>query len=510
MNIKLATKLIHQLAQNGVNEFVICAGARNAPIVKVLYAAKNLKHYNFFEERSAGFFALGRIKKTRRPVAVITTSGTAVANLYPSVMEAHHAGLPLVTVTADRPKHYRGSGAPQSTNQQNVFGAFSDFLDVDVDGLEGFHIEKLGPMPLQINICFDEPLIDEEAEKTNFEVNDYSYPVNDNSNSEQLFSFQQSAKYPVVIVSHLTREQANFTLPIIDKLKLPVYVESHSNMPRQPFSQLMGGEFTLKQVVKSGLIDSVIRVGGIPTIRFWRDLEKLNLPVLNFSAENFSGLGYVKSAPQSIDSLKWFLENKVSNGNYDEIMRVDQQRSKRLMELIEQFPESEVALLNETFKQIGEEDQVFIGNSMAIRELDLVQGISERFPRVYSQRGLNGIDGLISTGLGVCDEKSMTWIIVGDLSALYDSTGLWPAIRNPKFNYKIVVINNSGGKIFQRVFDDPDFENRHGLQFQKLAEFWGQKYCQVRNSDEFSQVAESNFIEILPDNFQSKSFWESL
>jgi 2-succinyl-5-enolpyruvyl-6-hydroxy-3-cyclohexene-1-carboxylate synthase len=120
---QLLQQTLQTLADLGVREVCVAAGARNAPLVAALLNSRGVKIWNFFEERSAAFFALGRIMADRQPVAVVTTSGTAAAELLPATIEAHYQGLPLVLVTADRPKSYRGSGAPQAIEQ------FRDCLD---------------------------------------------------------------------------------------------------------------------------------------------------------------------------------------------------------------------------------------------------------------------------------------------------------------------------------------------------------------------------------------------
>src|SRR4051812_33840592 len=109
-NMQLAQNVIEQLLGAGVKEFCLAPGARNSPFVVLFDENPHLKVYNFFEERSAGYFALGRIAATRTPVAVITTSGTAASELVPAAVEGTYSSLPLIMVTADRPKRYRGSG----------------------------------------------------------------------------------------------------------------------------------------------------------------------------------------------------------------------------------------------------------------------------------------------------------------------------------------------------------------------------------------------------------------
>lgn len=154
-NLSLAEKCIAQLRAHGVKQFIVCAGARNAPLVVTLGS----EAMHFFEERSAAFFALGRIKALHEPVAVVTTSGTAVGELLPAVMEAYHAQLPLVLVTADRPKLHRGSGSPQSTEHIGIFSHFVTHT-LDWDGESHEPLERWnGQTPLHFNICFDEPLL---------------------------------------------------------------------------------------------------------------------------------------------------------------------------------------------------------------------------------------------------------------------------------------------------------------------------------------------------------------
>ena len=146
-NLAMARAVLERVREAGVTDFCVCGGSRNAPLVEVV--SGNI--YTFVDERSAAFFALGRIKRDERPVAVITTSGTAVAELLPATVEAYYCGAPLVLITADRPARFRGTGAPQSIDQIGIFGTYAA---TDVDRWNR-------RMPLHINIEFDEPLIDE-------------------------------------------------------------------------------------------------------------------------------------------------------------------------------------------------------------------------------------------------------------------------------------------------------------------------------------------------------------
>ena len=145
-NIAAARAIIERVRGLGVVDFCICGGSRNAPLIAALGSG-----YTFVDERSAAFFALGRAKRDGKPVAVITTSGTAVAELLPAAIEAFYSGVPLILITADRPARFRGTAAPQSIEQVGLFGVYAT---TDID-----HWNRR--VPLHINVEFDEPLIDE-------------------------------------------------------------------------------------------------------------------------------------------------------------------------------------------------------------------------------------------------------------------------------------------------------------------------------------------------------------
>lgn len=153
-NLSAARELVAGLRALGVDDFCVCAGSRNAPLLAVLMerGLESPRHvYSFVDERSAAFFALGRTKRDGKPVAVVTTSGTAAAELLPAAIEAHYSGAPLVLVTADRPARFRGTGAPQAIEQIGLFGVYAATDPQQWDGRS----------PLHFNIEFDEPLIDE-------------------------------------------------------------------------------------------------------------------------------------------------------------------------------------------------------------------------------------------------------------------------------------------------------------------------------------------------------------
>ena len=149
-NLEIARGVLELVRSAGVEECCICSGSRNSPLI-VVFSQSDLHVYSFFDERSAAFFALGRAKLRERPVAVLTTSGTAVAETLPAAVEAYYSGVPLILVTADRPERYRGTGAPQAIEQEAIFGPYASRDPAAWDR----------SMPLHLNVPFDEPLLDE-------------------------------------------------------------------------------------------------------------------------------------------------------------------------------------------------------------------------------------------------------------------------------------------------------------------------------------------------------------
>jgi len=165
-NLELARRLIDAVRAAGANEFCVCAGSRNSPLLVILSESEgppaqerrgsladardnSLRVFSFVDERSAAFFAVGRAKLHGNPVAVVTTSGTAAAEMLPAAIEAYYSGIPLILISADRPARFRGTGAPQSIEQLGLFGPYAE------TSLETWTRAR----PLHLNIEFDEPLL---------------------------------------------------------------------------------------------------------------------------------------------------------------------------------------------------------------------------------------------------------------------------------------------------------------------------------------------------------------
>ena len=521
-NIELSKNLLSQLASLGVEEFVICAGARNSPLVMALAHVDELVQYSFFEERSAAFFALGRSRDSQGPVAIVTTSGTAVAELLPALVEAYYSNNRLIVITADRPSRYRFSGAPQTINQEKIFGVYADYLEIE----ETPKAISLARNSLHLNVCFDEPLIDSELKKWQIDskpkdfgdreslqsIHSQARNKNLDNLSEALVKLFEKSRQPLAIVSGIeSNMDADFVSQFLKRLGIAVYAEGTSGIAHHTdFLSIRGGEMALSSALKKSKIDSVIRIGGVPTARLWRDLEKnSSIPVVHISNHNF--LGLTRGELFEIDFaglLQLEIERNFDLSFWNRQNELVREARDKLFEL---YSESEAAWIHRISKCILPEDLCYIGNSLPIREWDLAADINAK-RHVRANRGANGIDGQLSTFYGLARNQKTSWGVFGDLTTLYDLSAPW-AIKYLNGKTRTVIINNGGGKIFERVFKHSLFENTHQIQFSNWAQMWNQSYLRLHIAEQAEKLmrnleSDHSIIEIVPDTEQTKDFWQ--
>jgi len=535
-NIAEARRVIERACALGATDFCVCAGSRNAPLLAVLGAfgagtdksvcatssgtvkgvcdtssrvigleigikqeadtpvcagdekqeqcgtdtpvcVGDLRVYSFVDERSAAFFALGRAKLTGRPAAVVTTSGTAVAELLPAAVEAHYSGTKLIFITADRPARYRGTGAPQAIEQEGIFGVYSRGSVV------------------HINIEFDEPLIDAVAGSRGFGVSEdvvagsRGLAVSDGeaaridgpapARPRDRETAQPTFARPLVILSGLAPTHRADVRTFAMRLNAPIYAEPLSGLREDPaLAHLLitAGE----RMIGRGDFDGVIRIGNVPTLRFWRDLDesRRDLSLVSFSDLPFTGCSRGEVHP--IEALP----DVVTPCERDErFFADDRDRAAAIAAILDDEPLSELAMMRALSRSIPSNARVYLGNSLPVREWDLAATREPRGFGIEANRGANGIDGQLSTFFGQCDPSRPNVCVVGDLTAIYDSNAPWIVPQlDSGIDWRIVIINNGGGRIFSRVPSlrklDPTMrermiENVHGIRFDHWAAMWG-------------------------------------
>ena len=515
-NCQLATEILQALRAAGVETICICPGGRNAPLVLACEAAKeDFEVISFFEERSAAFFALGRIRREGAPVAVMTTSGTAAAELLPAMLEASQSGHPLIAVTADRPRRLRGTGAPQTINQLPLFtAAEAPVFDIDLPG----QLRTLPALesPIHLNICFDEPLVKTPPATATFG------PVPARPTAKvwmkekeakkicQDFFFQ--VRRPLVLVSSLTSAEAGKVAPWLASQNLPLYLESISQLREDPNLQkfsLKAGERILLTPECREAYDGIIRIGGIPTPRLWRTLDHDKVPVLHISRVPLPGL----AGPTPVVPLSLFPgcagDQSHLRGGSQALWKRDEKAASRLRESLAAEPCSEAALVRSLAERLPEQARILLGNSLPIREWDLAAPRQPNERTYFANRGVNGIDGLVSTALGLSGPTRPTVAVLGDLSALYDLVGLWPADQLKNHDITVVVINNGGGQIFQNMFKERVFLNSHQIHLRGWAEMFGWDYELVRSPEDDFPLEGPRLVEIIPDTESTRRFQEA-
>ena len=512
------------LTGTSVREFIICAGARNSALLVLLAAVPGLRLWHHFEERAAAFFALGRILDHGRPVAVVTTSGTAVAELLPAIIEAHYQGLPLIALTADRPASYRGTGAPQAIEQAGIFGCYPK-LALDVTGLESAPavLASLAswasgdfPGPLHLNLCLEEPTAAGlPVLRAAGAALRCAATTEHDPQPEPVLTDPRAFPDPLVLIGDLLPCETAAVERFAAGLQAPVYAEAASGLRERACLHrllLSGGD----QMLKNQPHRSVIRLGGVPSCRFWRDLEnRPEIPVCSYTRSGHSGL----ARPSLVRPLHG-LEIPASTGHGSAGGSVGGSGipfDKRLAGLLAAYPASEPALVHRLSQVIPGESVVFTGNSLAIRQWNLCAQPSHAV-HARALRGANGIEGNLSAFLGLAADAHEAWGLVGDLTALYDLAAPWMLAQLQTPRLRMVVIQNAGGKIFSRLpplqgltgFERRLMENPHQISLAGWARQWGLAHLNCHcHIPEMNPLPDRVVIELHPDPVATEAFWQA-
>ena len=442
----LARVIVRQIIEAGITDVVISPGSRNAPLSLAFFETAQvglIKIHVRIDERTAAFFALGIIKSTGRPVPIVCTSGTAVANYHPAVLEASHTNAPLMVLTADRPAMLRKTGANQTTEQARIFGkAVRYFADIDgpVYPME-LPLDSLRTGPIHLNLQFDEPLLSDDSSDwlSHINVSPKEFVARTKPGTLRLVGARG-----VVVIGHdrggLTVAHASIFLasPEIRSTLIPqsILVIGRTTLSR-----------SINAFIKSSPITYVVDQ-RLATVDSDRQADR-----------KFTELPDLQGVIQSDEWIaKW---NKVS------------ERAQKLISSLDGWNEAVIARI--IAGSIPDGTALFVSSSRPIRDLE---GFAH--PRTgvytYANRGLAGIDGNISTALGVAYGHKGTIALLGDLSFLHDLTGL---INKEEINCRFIVINNDGGGIFSTLPQrgahgfETVFGTPHGLNPAAIAQAMG-------------------------------------
>jgi 2-succinyl-5-enolpyruvyl-6-hydroxy-3-cyclohexene-1-carboxylate synthase len=506
-----AADLVNALTDAGVATWCVCPGGRNAPLVVVLARTQGIETLSFHDERCAAFFALGRARATGRPVAVVTTSGTAAAELLPAAVEAYYAGVPLVLVTADRPPHYRGTGSPQAIEQVGLFGTYAPTVFDGVTGADRLDLSGWdGRQPVHVNICFDEPLTAGDPPALRPAA---ARPPSRARTTDPapLLAMLRRARRPLVVLGPLDGEDAAGVRDFAVRFGAPVFAEAASGLREDAalaHLRIESGE----RVLRAAGFDAVVRIGGVPALRLWRDLEVTlrDVPVCSIHRTPFPGLtrgvhltadpGAVLGAltPESVADTAW----------RDALLAHDRMRRMALEARWQAHPRAEPSLFRALSALVPAASAVYLGNSLPIREWDLA-AVRDRRWTVGVSRGANGIDGQLSTFFGMCAPGREHWAVVGDLTALHDLGAPWILPQLETGPIRIVVVNNGGGQIFRRLFPYPELRNEHAMTFERWAGMWDLAHRRWAAVPPGATLPDRVVVELVPDAAETDAFWHA-
>lgn len=549
--IPLSQTVVTLCKTHNVKHIVISPGSRNAPLTIGFTHDDFFNCYSIVDERCAAFFALGIAQQLQEPVAVVCTSGSALLNYYPAISEAYYSNIPLVVLSADRPKHLIDIGDGQTIKQNNVYGEhvlYSVNLKLDIKegenaipeneipllksiehklerflGLQkdiqthneseihdALTISKLNSGPVHINCPFDEPLYETVDELF---INPRPFKIQnridkiDSFEIKSLVDVWHSAKRKMILVGVLQPNsiEAQWIQEIADDDSIIVFTETTSNLHHPDFfpgidkmiAPLNEDDFKALQP------DILITFGGLIVskkikvfLRTYKPKFHCHVGLSRANDTFFCLEKHIKLRPNTF--LSAFLPQVThhTKSTYKSTwLTVRQKRRKMQEEYLQTLPFSDFTVFNSVLKSVPKQSQLQVGNSSAIRYTQLFQ-----IPKsidVFCNRGTSGIDGSTSTAIGasVSSEKRTTFV-TGDLSFFYDSNALWNNYI-PK-TFRIIVVNNEGGGIF-RILPGPKdtenfdqfFETKHHLSAKQLCDMFGFEYVVAKDQKALDQALES-------------------
>lgn len=533
VNTLWSSVLVETLARGGLRQAVVSPGSRSTPLALAAANHPQIEAIPVLDERSAAFFALGLARQRLQPVLLICTSGTAAANYLPAVIEARESAVPLLILTADRPPELRACAAGQAIDQLKLYGDYPVFFhELAVPERSEALLRYLrqtaahalartvAPFagPAHLNVPFRDPLPPLNDGQTDgfadaVDWGRFFLHVSPPAAAEPLSrmpALSPAARGLIVVGPAQPRDPSAFTAVVAEiarKLGWPVLGDGLSPA-RNCGGRIPGLITTYDAILRDAAAasrlqpDTVLCLGGWPTskvLRQWLETQRPAVWLVSNRADNRDALhGATRQVAISLRALAASLpEDPAAAANtYRRIWEnheapVRRELDRRLDEERGFFEPKAAWLLA---RHLPEQTPVFVASSMPVRDIEYVWPPNSRGARLYFNRGANGIDGTLSTALGVAHGGPPAVLLTGDLALLHDTNGflLRPRLRG---SLTIVLINNHGGGIFQHLpiaqFNPPFeefFATPQQADFGRLAAAYGAEHVLVRDWAHFVEL----------------------
>jgi len=500
---ELAQLVLECCATYGIEDVVVSPGSRNAPLTIGFVNHPKIKTYSIVDERCAAFFALGIAQQTRKPIAIVCTSGSAILNYYPAVAEAFYSNIPLVVISADRPKHLIDVGDGQTIRQENVFQNHSLFnanlddlmsLDDNASVLEkAFNNCIVQKGPVHINVPFDEPLYEVVDKPTIKKIKALSYADDTIKVTPELEHFAEiwnsSTRKMILIGEHFPDSILQKQLErLVEDKSVLILTETTSNLHHGKFIHSIDNlifPFN-EQEILAFQPEILLSLGGMVVSK------RIKKILRNYQPMHHWHLG-PKNAPNTYhclnhhfctDEVHFFnqfsgMVRPVKSEYQEKWLDVMHRREEGYCHYLSNAPFSDLKVFDVLLRSLPQSVLLQSSNSSVIRYLQLFKMDSS--VHTFCNRGTSGIDGSTSTAIGASlTTKKQTVFITGDIGFFYDSNALWN--KYVKNNFRIILINNSGGGIFKIIPGPQDsnafdyFETTHKMNASNLCSMYGLEY----------------------------------
>jgi len=509
-NTTLSSLICNILSDYGIKDICISPGSRNTPLTVEFLSNEKFRCYSQIDERSCAFFALGISKASLVPSVILTTSGTAAANLLPAIIEADLSLTPLIVITADRPSHLINTGENQTINQINIFDNYvreNISIESGLDSIENFwqrinqsillslgkHSKKPSG-PIHINIAFDEPLMDKKRIIGNLDFQD-----NKIKSKNLVYTIPKCSK-PIIICGAMDSDRyLNDILILSESLNAPIFADPLSQMRfNKKHPNIISHYNYLLTLIKEDP-DCIIRFGRKSTTsKILNNLIKNSTNVILFSDKYGYNDDCAIIKPLDFKLIKY--ADNLDTKWLHTIVGLENDINKILSEYLISNNLFEGNIISSVVNSLDDNNNLFIGNSLPIRNLERFCSNIDKKISVYSNRGASGIDGITSTALGIASmhKNSKNVLVIGDLSFIHDINGLLITQSN-NINLTIVVINNNGGQIFSTLpyaKENKRFKDYwitpQNIEIEYIAQLYDIKYFKINSihqlNDEFKHI----------------------